>query len=51
MGPEDYEPKPEDAKLLARADLIVSNGVGLDGFLDKLLKSGTGGATPQLGPR
>jgi manganese/iron transport system substrate-binding protein len=48
VGPEDYEPKPEDAKLLTHAGLIVSNGVGLDGFLDKLLTSGTGGATPQL---
>src|SRR6266550_8060812 len=35
VGPEDYEPKPNDAKKLADADLIVSNGVGLDGFLDK----------------
>jgi len=48
VGPEDYEPKPADALLLADADLIVSNGVGLDDFLQKLLQSGTGGDTPQL---
>jgi ABC-type Zn uptake system ZnuABC Zn-binding protein ZnuA len=48
VGPEDYEPKPGDAMLLADADLIVSNGVGLDDFLQKLLQSGTGGQTPQL---
>ncbi|MCY7417417.1 MAG: metal ABC transporter substrate-binding protein [Chloroflexi bacterium] len=48
VGPEDYEPKPADAILLADADLIVSNGVGLDDFLQKLLDSGTGGQTPQL---
>jgi ABC-type Zn uptake system ZnuABC Zn-binding protein ZnuA len=48
VGPEDYEPKPEDALLLADADLIVSNGIGLDDFLDDLLQSGTGGQTPQL---
>lgn len=36
-GPEDYEPKPDDAKKLAGADLVVSNGVGLDDFLDKLI--------------
>ena len=48
VGPEDYEPKPADAQLLADADLIVSNGVGLDDFLQKLLQSGTGGQTPQL---
>ena len=36
-GPEDYEPKPDDARKLADADLIVSNGVGLDDFLDGLI--------------
>jgi ABC-type Zn uptake system ZnuABC Zn-binding protein ZnuA len=44
VGPEDYEPKPDDAKRLADADLIVSNGVGLDDFLDDLLASGDGEA-------
>jgi ABC-type Zn uptake system ZnuABC Zn-binding protein ZnuA len=39
VGPEDYEPKPEDARKLAEAQLIVSNGVGLDDFLDRLLAS------------
>jgi ABC-type Zn uptake system ZnuABC Zn-binding protein ZnuA len=48
VGPEDYEPKPDDAKLLADADLIVSNGVGLDDFLDRLLTSGDGGTTARL---
>ena len=48
VGPEDYEPKPDDAKKLSDAQLIVSNGVGLDDFLQKLLASGTGGQTPQL---
>jgi ABC-type Zn uptake system ZnuABC Zn-binding protein ZnuA len=45
-GPEDYEPKPDDARKLADADLIVSNGVGLDDFLDQLIEAaGEGGAT------
>ena len=45
-GPEDYEPKPADAQKLADADLIVSNGVGLDGFLDDLIDAaGQGSAT------
>ncbi len=45
-GPEDYEPKPDDAKKLVGADLIVSNGVGLDDFLDKLMTAaGEGSAT------
>jgi ABC-type Zn uptake system ZnuABC Zn-binding protein ZnuA len=48
VGPEDYEPKPDDARSLAMAQLIVSNGVGLDDFLDRLLSSGSGGNTPRL---
>lgn len=48
VGPEDYEPKPDDAKRLNDARLIVSNGVGLDDFLDDLLASGSGGDTPRL---
>ena len=48
VGPEDYEPKPDDAVKLADAALIVSNGVGLDDFLDRLISAGTGGATPRL---
>jgi ABC-type Zn uptake system ZnuABC Zn-binding protein ZnuA len=48
VGPEDYEPKPEDARKLADATLIVSNGVGLDDFLDKLLTSGSASQTPRL---
>lgn len=48
VGPEDFEPKPDDAKLLSDAKLIVSNGVGLDNFLDDLLASGSGGSTPRL---
>ena len=38
-GPEDYEPKPDDARRLAEAQLIVSNGVGLDDFLDDLIEA------------
>jgi ABC-type Zn uptake system ZnuABC Zn-binding protein ZnuA len=48
VGPEDYEPKPDDAKRLSDARLVVSNGVGLDDFLDDLLASGSGGTTPRL---
>jgi ABC-type Zn uptake system ZnuABC Zn-binding protein ZnuA len=36
-GPEDFEPGPDDARRLADAQLIVSNGVGLDDFLDGLI--------------
>lgn len=48
VGPEDYEPKPDDAKSLADAKLVVSNGVGLDDFLDDLLAAGSAEGTPRL---
>jgi zinc/manganese transport system substrate-binding protein/manganese/iron transport system substrate-binding protein len=47
VGPEDYEPKPDDAKKLTDARLVVSNGVGLDDFLERLLSS-AGGNRPRL---
>ncbi len=47
-GPEDYEPKPDDARKLANADLIVSNGVGLDDFLDPLIDAAGEGAAARL---
>ena len=37
VGPEDYEPKPADARRLSEADLVVSNGVGLDDFLKGII--------------
>jgi len=48
VGPEDYEAKPDDARQLADADLIVSNGVGLDDFIDKLLTAAGGDATQRV---
>ena len=47
-GPEDYEPAPDDARKLRDADLIVSNGVGLDDFLDGLIDAAGEGDTPRL---
>jgi zinc/manganese transport system substrate-binding protein/manganese/iron transport system substrate-binding protein len=48
VGPEDYEPKPEDARKLADAQLIVSNGVGLDDFLERLISSGASDGADRL---
>ncbi len=47
-GPEDYEPSPDDARKLAEADLIVSNGAGLDDFLDGLIDAAGEGEVPRL---
>ncbi|HEY7969299.1 MAG TPA: metal ABC transporter substrate-binding protein [Candidatus Limnocylindrales bacterium] len=48
VGPEDYEPRPADARSIADAQLIVSNGVGLDTFLDRLIRSAGGDSAPRL---
>src|SRR5919108_151953 len=39
VGPEDYEPKPDDARRLSEAELVVSNGVGLDDFLEGVIEA------------
>jgi ABC-type Zn uptake system ZnuABC Zn-binding protein ZnuA len=46
VGPEDYEPRPDDARKLADADLIVANGVGLDDFLTDIIDA-AGSATSE----
>lgn len=32
-----YEPRPADAMALARADVVLTNGLGLEGFIDRLV--------------
>lgn len=40
--PHEYEPGAEDSKTLAKAQIVFTNGVGLDDWLDKIIKnSGT----------
>jgi ABC-type Zn uptake system ZnuABC Zn-binding protein ZnuA len=35
----DFEPSPADIEAVARADLVVKNGVGLDAWLDDVIES------------
>lgn len=37
LDPHSYEPKPADIRLLARADLVVINGLGLEPWADKVI--------------
>lgn len=39
VGPHDFQAKPEDAQKLAKADVLVENGLGLEEFLDDLVKN------------
>lgn len=39
VDPHDYEPSPLDLNALAAADVIVKNGVGLEGWFDDTYKS------------
>lgn len=38
-GPHDFQYTPGDARLLSTADVFIVNGLGLEDFLDPLLKS------------
>ncbi|CAM3220063.1 zinc ABC transporter substrate-binding protein AztC [Paracoccus nototheniae] len=47
-----YEPRPADAMALARADVVLTNGLGFEGFLDRLIAaSGTDAAVVTLTER
>ena len=37
VGPHDYQAKPGDVRLLAEADVLVKNGLGIDAYLDHLV--------------
>jgi len=39
VDPHDYEPSPADLDAVARADVLVKNGVGLDQWFDKVIAS------------
>ncbi|MGX7032572.1 metal ABC transporter solute-binding protein, Zn/Mn family [Pediococcus argentinicus] len=39
VDPHDYEPTTSVAKQVATSDIIVANGVGYDGWMDKLAQS------------
>ena len=34
-----FEPSPADAKTIAKANLVIVNGLGLEGWIDRLIKS------------
>ncbi len=37
--PHVYEPTPQDGKALAKADLVIVSGLGLEGWMDRLIKA------------
>jgi zinc/manganese transport system substrate-binding protein len=39
VGPHDYQAKPEDVQKLARGNVLVKNGLGMEEFLENLLKN------------
>ncbi len=42
--PHTYEPTPRDIASVAGADLVIINGSGLEGFIQKLIENARGGA-------
>jgi zinc/manganese transport system substrate-binding protein len=39
VEPHDFQAKPEDAQKLAKADVVVENGLELESYLDDLIKN------------
>lgn len=37
--PHTFEPSPQDSAALSKADVVVVNGLGLEGWLDRLVKA------------
>lgn len=37
--PHTFEPSPKDSALLSKADVVVVNGLGLEGWMDRLVKA------------
>lgn len=37
--PHTYQPKPQDAKLIHKADIVIVNGLGFEGWLDKFIRA------------
>ncbi len=37
--PHTFEPSPKDSVLLSKADIVVVNGLGLEGWMDRLVKA------------
>ncbi|MEL0550535.1 MULTISPECIES: metal ABC transporter substrate-binding protein [Klebsiella/Raoultella group] len=37
--PHTFEPSPQDSALLSKADVVVVNGLGLEGWVDRLIKA------------
>jgi zinc transport system substrate-binding protein len=43
VGPHDYQAKPDDAQKLAKANVLVQNGLGMEAFLTDLIKNAGAG--------
>lgn len=39
VDPHDYEPSPADLEAISESDVVLENGLGLDGWLDKTIES------------
>ncbi len=39
VSPHDFQAKPEDAQKLTKADVLIENGLGMEVFLDELVKN------------
>ena len=43
--PHLYQPRPSDSSTIAQADLVITSGLGLEGWVDELIDGAGGGAS------
>jgi zinc transport system substrate-binding protein len=43
VGPHDYQSKPDDVQKLAKADVLVQNGLEMEAFLENIIKNAGNG--------
>ncbi|WP_299566352.1 metal ABC transporter substrate-binding protein [Enterovirga sp.] len=55
VGPDQdahaYEPSPADAARLSEARLVIANGLGFEGWIDRLIKAAGSGVPPVIASR
>jgi ABC-type Zn uptake system ZnuABC Zn-binding protein ZnuA len=47
-GPEDYQPRPQDAQAISEANIVFFNGHGLEAWLDDLFQSASNPGQPRI---
>ena len=48
VGPHDFQLRPQDLRRIRQADLIIANGLGMEGWLDKAIRNNAKGSEARV---